>query len=58
MAKDPKGKPYYYHVITRKTQWELPVASDEGTIVMDLGTPEPELLLEGNVSHSVFCDGG
>lgn len=37
------GKAYYYHVITRKTQWERPTDKDaEGTIIMDLGTPEPD----------------
>ena len=50
MARDAKGKPYYYHVITRKTQWEVPVSSDEGTIGMDLSTPEPEAIPEESVS--------
>ena len=56
MAKDPKGKPYYYHVITRKTQWDVPVSTDEGTIIMDLGTPEPEQSTEdGENSVSWLC---
>ena len=34
---------YYYHVITRKSQWEQPTDQDvEGTITMDLATPEHE----------------
>ena len=39
-AKDSAGKAYYYHSITRKTQWELPTEQDEGTITMDLATPD------------------
>lgn len=39
-AKDSSGKSYYYHSITRKTQWEVPTEQDEGTITMDLATPE------------------
>lgn len=32
---------YYYHVITRKTQWDRPSEDDkDGDILMDLGTPE------------------
>ena len=42
VAKDPTGKPYYYHAITRKTQWEKPTSQDEGVITMDLATPTPE----------------
>ena len=42
-ARDPSGKVYYYHSITRKTQWLRPTEKDaEGTITMDLGTPEHE----------------
>ena len=40
-ARDPQGKIYYYHTITRKSQWERPTDKDaEGTITMDLATPE------------------
>ena len=39
----PQGKVYYYHTITRKSQWDQPTEVDaEGTITMDLGTPEHE----------------
>lgn len=42
-ARDPQGKVYYYHVITRKSQWERPTDQDiEGTITMELATPEHE----------------
>ena len=42
-ARDPQGKVYYYHVITRKSQWVRPTDQDvEGTITMDLATPEHE----------------
>ncbi|XP_012885679.1 PREDICTED: histone-lysine N-methyltransferase SETD2 [Dipodomys ordii] len=45
-ARDPEGKIYYYHVITRQTQWDPPSwespgddASLEHEAEMDLGTP-------------------
>ncbi|XP_031199892.1 histone-lysine N-methyltransferase SETD2 isoform X5 [Mastomys coucha] len=45
-ARDPEGKMYYYHVITRQTQWDPPTwespgddASLEHEAEMDLGTP-------------------
>ncbi|XP_068091315.1 histone-lysine N-methyltransferase SETD2 isoform X2 [Hyperolius riggenbachi] len=46
-ARDPEGKIYYYHVITRQTQWDPPswdnVGEDTGSLdhesEMDLGTP-------------------
>lgn len=46
-ARDPEGKIYYYHVITRQTQWDPPSwdnAGEEGDSLdheseMDLGTP-------------------
>uniref|UniRef100_A0A7M4E3V6 Histone-lysine N-methyltransferase SETD2 n=1 Tax=Crocodylus porosus TaxID=8502 RepID=A0A7M4E3V6_CROPO len=45
-ARDPEGKIYYYHVITRQTQWDPPNwdspgddASLEHEAEMDLGTP-------------------
>ncbi|XP_076826896.1 histone-lysine N-methyltransferase SETD2 [Brachyhypopomus gauderio] len=43
-ARDPEGKIYYYHVITRQTQWDPPSwdgeeASVEHEAEMDLGTP-------------------
>ncbi|XP_075444214.1 histone-lysine N-methyltransferase SETD2 isoform X3 [Ascaphus truei] len=46
-ARDPEGKIYYYHVITRQTQWDPPswdspgddMGSLEHESEMDLGTP-------------------
>ncbi|XP_069873648.1 histone-lysine N-methyltransferase SETD2 [Dipodomys merriami] len=45
-ARDPEGKIYYYHVVTRQTQWDPPSwespgddASLEHEAEMDLGTP-------------------
>ncbi|XP_053322620.1 histone-lysine N-methyltransferase SETD2 [Spea bombifrons] len=46
-ARDPEGKIYYYHVITRQTQWDPPSwdspGDDGGSLEheaeMDLGTP-------------------
>ncbi|XP_067386549.1 histone-lysine N-methyltransferase SETD2 isoform X2 [Emydura macquarii macquarii] len=45
-ARDPEGKIYYYHVITRQTQWDPPNwdspgddASLDHEAEMDLGTP-------------------
>ncbi|KAM4705207.1 histone-lysine N-methyltransferase SETD2 [Rhinophrynus dorsalis] len=46
-ARDPEGKIYYYHVITRQTQWDPPTwdspGDDGGSLEheaeMDLGTP-------------------
>lgn len=39
----PQGKVYYYHTVTRKSQWERPTEQDaEGTITMELATPEHE----------------
>ncbi|KAM9783170.1 histone-lysine N-methyltransferase SETD2 [Neosynchiropus ocellatus] len=46
VARDPEGKIYYYHIVTRQTQWDPPTweASGDNTSVdheseMDLGTP-------------------
>ncbi|KAG7469756.1 hypothetical protein MATL_G00132080 [Megalops atlanticus] len=49
VARDPEGKIYYYHVITRQTQWDPPCwegsgvepdnASVDHEAEMDLGTP-------------------
>ncbi|CAG14758.1 unnamed protein product, partial [Tetraodon nigroviridis] len=45
-ARDPEGKIYYYHIVTRQTQWDPPTweGGGENTNVdheseMDLGTP-------------------
>ncbi len=39
---------YYYHTVTRKSQWERPTDQDaEGTITMELATPEHEKSPEG-----------
>uniref|UniRef100_A0A672JB44 [histone H3]-lysine(36) N-trimethyltransferase n=1 Tax=Salarias fasciatus TaxID=181472 RepID=A0A672JB44_SALFA len=46
VARDPEGKIYYYHIVTRQTQWDPPTweGSSDNTSVdheseMDLGTP-------------------
>lgn len=46
VARDPEGKIYYYHIVTRQTQWDPPTwdGTTDGTTVdheseMDLGTP-------------------
>uniref|UniRef100_A0A669DYM6 [histone H3]-lysine(36) N-trimethyltransferase n=1 Tax=Oreochromis niloticus TaxID=8128 RepID=A0A669DYM6_ORENI len=46
VARDPEGKIYYYHVVTRQTQWDPPTweGNSDNTSVdheseMDLGTP-------------------
>lgn len=46
VARDPEGKIYYYHIVTRQTQWDPPTwdGTTESTTVdheseMDLGTP-------------------
>lgn len=32
---------YYYHIITRKTQWDRPTEDDrDGDILMDIATPD------------------
>eukprot|EP00062_Callorhinchus_milii_P025244 gi/632986012/ref/XP_007910004.1/ PREDICTED: histone-lysine N-methyltransferase SETD2 isoform X2 [Callorhinchus milii] len=45
-ARDPEGKIYYYHVVTRQTQWDPPLwegGNDDTSMgheaEMDLGTP-------------------
>jgi len=40
MAKDPEGKYYYYHSVTRKTQWDPP--SLEGRAGGDIEEEEEE----------------
>ncbi|KAJ0047433.1 hypothetical protein NL108_001194 [Boleophthalmus pectinirostris] len=46
VARDPEGKIYYYHIVTRQTQWDPPTwdgTTDATTMEheseMDLGTP-------------------
>ncbi|XP_038125479.1 histone-lysine N-methyltransferase SETD2 isoform X2 [Cyprinodon tularosa] len=46
VARDPEGKIYYYHIVTRQTQWDPPTweGNADNTSVdheseMDLGTP-------------------
>uniref|UniRef100_A0AAQ5Z0M2 [histone H3]-lysine(36) N-trimethyltransferase n=1 Tax=Amphiprion ocellaris TaxID=80972 RepID=A0AAQ5Z0M2_AMPOC len=46
VARDPEGKIYYYHIVTRQTQWDPPTwegSSDNASVdhesEMDLGTP-------------------
>ncbi|XP_053182722.1 histone-lysine N-methyltransferase SETD2 isoform X2 [Scomber japonicus] len=46
VARDPEGKIYYYHIVTRQTQWDPPTwdGNSDNTSVdheseMDLGTP-------------------
>lgn len=58
---------YYYHAITRKTQWEVPTGQDEITVTMDLGTPDISSGEEGEepgnevgvvMGYGNVCDGG
>lgn len=57
MAFDASSNPYYYHVLTRKSQWERPTAMEEiednpiEMVEMDMVTPSP--ITPNNVSH--FC---
>ncbi|CAI9716650.1 histone-lysine N-methyltransferase SETD2-like isoform X3 [Octopus vulgaris] len=39
IAKDAEGKQYYYHTLTRQTQWDLPKWDQSDQDDMDLGTP-------------------
>ncbi|CAI8025468.1 Histone-lysine N-methyltransferase SETD2 [Geodia barretti] len=40
-AKDPQGTTYYYHVITRKTQWTRPTETDaDGSVTMELASSD------------------
>ncbi|CAI8025466.1 Histone-lysine N-methyltransferase SETD2 [Geodia barretti] len=42
-AKDPQGTTYYYHVITRKTQWTRPTETDaDGSVTMELASSDEE----------------
>ena len=52
-AKDPSGKVYYYHSITRKTQWDRPGSQDRGDITMELATPEQSSGEEDNTGQQV-----
>lgn len=55
MAYDASGNAYYYHVLTRKSQWERPTAMEEieddpiEMVEMDMVTPSP--ITPNNVSH-------
>ncbi|XP_075779098.1 histone-lysine N-methyltransferase SETD2 isoform X2 [Pelodiscus sinensis] len=61
-ARDPEGKIYYYHVITRQTQWDPPTwdspgddASLEHEAEMDLGTPTYD---ENPMKDPLVCQDG
>ncbi|NWW39997.1 SETD2 methyltransferase, partial [Panurus biarmicus] len=62
-ARDPEGKIYYYHVVTRQTQWDPPTwdspgdeASLEHEAEMDLGTPTyDENPMKGDTSDPRSC---
>lgn len=55
VAFDTTGNAYYYHVLTRKSQWERPTAIEEmednpiEMVEMDMVTPSP--ITPNNVSH-------
>lgn len=38
-ASDSQGRTYYYHRLTRKTQWEVPTSDQDIGAPMDIDTP-------------------
>ncbi|KAK7506668.1 hypothetical protein BaRGS_00002143 [Batillaria attramentaria] len=42
-ARDAEGRLYYYHTVTRQTQWEPPAWERNSPEDMDFDLPEPEL---------------
>ena len=41
-ATDSQGRIYYYHKVTRQTQWEVPTGNEELGSAMDLDSPSHE----------------
>ena len=35
MAKDSMGRPYYYHVKTKQTQWDPPSSEEASNIILE-----------------------
>ena len=38
-ATDSQGRIYYYHKVTRQTQWEVPTGNEELGSAMDIDSP-------------------
>lgn len=53
-AKDAQGRTYYYHQVTRQTQWEFPTGSEEIGAEMEIDSPPHK---KPKAKHKVCLEG-